>query len=435
MTDKRLILDARTARNLPTGQWASRPLSSARGSGILQARGLQGGAVTYYLRVTTNGKRERIPLGTLGYKAAAERATELSLRYQSGERDLYNALKAEHAERERQQANAKAEAASAVTRTLGALLDAYCDELAHRGRASAADTRSKLHRHVKQAWPKLWIKPANAVTTDELVAVVGRLVDTGHATTAKHVRSYLRAAYTTAIRARQKPDALPALRVLHVTTNPAADVAPLDATKARERALSVAELKAYWRQIESTPGVYGALLRFHLLTGGQRIKQLARATLDDYDADTQTLRLLDGKGKRTTPRVHLVPLLPEALDAMRAMQGNPHVFTVTAGKSGATRVVMEKRVKAVVQAMEQAGELEHGPFTPGDLRRTVETRLAAAGVSLNTRAQLQSHGISGVQAKHYDRYGYLKEKRQALETLHRIATGASADVVPMQRTA
>lgn len=435
MGTRQLTLDARTARNLPPGQWASRPVSSARGSGILQARGLQGGAVTYYLRVTTNGKRERIPLGVMPYRDAGQRATELSLRYQAGERDLYTTLKAEQAEREHQRAKAQADADSAATRTLGALLEAYADELERQGRKSARTVRGSLRLHVAQAWPKLWATPTDAITTDNMVAVVGRLVAAGKRDMARQLRAYLRAAYTAAIRARQKPDALPALRALRVTANPAADVAPLDTSRARTRELSVSELRAYWKRIEAMPGIDGALLRFHLLTGGQRIKQLARATLDDYDSDMQALRLLDGKGKRTEPRVHLVPLLPEALDAMHTMQGNPHVFTVTAGQSGATYHVLNKRLQAVVQAMQDAGELERGPFTPGDLRRTVETRLAAAGVSLNTRAHLQSHGISGVQAKHYDRYSYLQEKRAALETLHRIATGTSADVVPMQRKA
>ena len=74
-----------------------------------------------------------------------------------------------------------------------------------------------------------------------------------------------------------------------------------------------------------------------------------------------------------------------------------------------------------------------GMFTLGDLRRTVETRLAAEGVSLEIRAQLQSHGLGGVQAKHYDRHDYLAEKRGALETLHRVLTGQSAKVTPIKR--
>ena len=50
-----------------------------------------------------------------------------------------------------------------------------------------------------------------------------------------------------------------------------------------------------------------------------------------------------------------------------------------------------------------------------DLRRTCETMLAAMGVSSDVRAHLQSHGLGGVQTRHYDRHSYMDEKRKALE--------------------
>ncbi len=55
------------------------------------------------------------------------------------------------------------------------------------------------------------------------------------------------------------------------------------------------------------------------------------------------------------------------------------------------------------------------PFDLRDLRRTAETHLAKIGVAQDIRAQLLSHGISGVQARHYDQHGYEKEKRATLE--------------------
>lgn len=63
----------------------------------------------------------------------------------------------------------------------------------------------------------------------------------------------------------------------------------------------------------------------------------------------------------------------------------------------------------------------------------METRLAAEGVHMDVRAQLQSHGLGGVQARHYDRHDYLDEKRAALETLYRLLTGASAKVLPLKQ--
>ena len=179
----------------------------------------------------------------------------------------------------------------------------------------------------------------------------------------------------------------------------------------------------------------GALLRFHLLTGCQRIEQLARLTVADVSGG-ERIRIRDTKGRRVQARIHDVPLLPEAAAALEAMQGGlygRHVFTVTQGLQGAGYGVVQNRVRDISEAMQAAGELEEGAFTPGDLRRTVETRLAALGVGLEVRAQLQSHGLGGVQARHYDRHDYLSEKRAALETLHRLLTGEAAKVTPIRK--
>ena len=58
----------------------------------------------------------------------------------------------------------------------------------------------------------------------------------------------------------------------------------------------------------------------HLLTGGQHIGQLARLTASDYDRDTRTITLRDPKGRRSEPRLHVIPLIPEAVDALHAMR-------------------------------------------------------------------------------------------------------------------
>jgi hypothetical protein len=54
------------------------------------------------------------------------------------------------------------------------------------------------------------------------------------------------------------------------------------------------------------------------------------------------------------------------------------------------------------------------------IRSGVETVLAEANVSQEHRGHLQSHGISGVQRRHYDGHDYLEQKRKALATLHKL---------------
>ncbi len=267
--------------------------------------------------------------------------------------------------------------------------------------------------------------------------MVAKVADQDKLREAAKLRSYIAAAFAAGLRARQDARSLPALRELRITTNPARDLVAIEgASKARERALSVAELRAYWKRLLRMGGAAGGLLRFHLLTGCQRVEQLGRLTVDDYDTDLQVIRLRDAKGRRKTARIHDVPLIPASVDALTAMPGGTlgkFAFTITAGESGAVYATVQHRVREVAAAMLEAGELEKGLFTVGDLRRTVETRLSALGVPQEVRAQLQSHGLGGVQARHYDQHDYLKEKRDALELLHALLTGRSATVTPLRR--
>lgn len=421
-TKRASSLTAVEVAHLAPGVWLS-DRSPGRG-GKLLARGLQDGSAMFYFRYAPSpGKRDTIPLGTfsrdgrkgLSLDAARTKAAVLRQRYQSGDRDLRAVL-------ERERADALQADDKQSSRTLGALLTAYADQLESGGKPSAKSVRAELFHHVREAWPILWATPIANVTTDDLLGVVARPVEDGHKRQAEKVRAYLRAAFAAGMRARHDAGALPTLRALRISANPARDLTPIaGANRARDRALSLKELRAYWKRILNEPE--HAMLRFHLLTGCQRVQQLGRATVDDYDPDTKTVRLLDPKGRRAVPRAHFVPVLPAALKSMRAMRGGtfgPYLVTVTAGESGITHHTLGDRITAISAAMLAKDELPGGPFSATDLRRTVETRLADAGVSRDVRAHLQSHGLGGVQARHYDRADYLTQTRAALQTLARM---------------
>jgi hypothetical protein len=72
-------------------------------------------------------------------------------------------------------------------------------------------------------------------------------------------------------------------------------------------------------------------------------------------------------------------------------------------------------------AVEAAVDLIH-TFQAKRIRSGVETILAGAKVSQDIRGRLQSHGISGVQARHYDGHDYRDEKRESLETLYNLVS-------------
>jgi hypothetical protein len=351
----------------------------------------------------------------------------LRARYLAGDRDLRAVLEAEQREGERKRREEEeAEAAKAVAdkATLGALLNAYTASLKRDGKASEKAVKAAIKRHVETPWPELWKAPAASITVDDLLGIVAKVVNAEKPREAAKLRAYLRAAFAAGIRARQDARALPALRDLRITSNPARDLATIEGSiGARTRALSKDELRAYWKRISAQEGAPGAALRFHLLTGAQRVEQLARLIDADRDLDLDAVRLRDTKGRRKTPRGHVVPLLPAASDALDGMgpRTGAFLFTVDHGKSGVSYSAIRSYVLDVAEAMVKDKEAA-ALFTPGDLRRTVETRLAELGVSGDARAQLQSHGLGGIQARHYDRHDYFSEKRAALEKLYALLT-------------
>ena len=418
-------LTARGIQALKPGEWAADP--GARGAGRLQVIKLKSGALGWYFRYTRNdGKRDALPLGTeLTLAEARSRASLLSKQYQAGSRDLRDVLKAdEKARLELLQSSAAAEEKTRrqAENTLGVLLMAYCDQLKRAGKESEPEIRKALKRHVETPWPKIWNKPATKVEPDDLLQVIARLVDAGKLREAGKQRSYIRAAYSAAISARHDPASVDHLRALKITSNPARDLVTINgSSQSRERNLTLDELRSYWKHI-SAPGFrYGPLMQFHLLTGAQRIKQLSRVTRPaDLDLDTSIIRLYDKKGRRKIARVHDVPLIPDAIKALSAMGNGPFVFSLTNGASPANLEGMGNGIDLVNKSMTDAGELPGGRFTARDIRRTVETRLAAAGISLEDRGHLQSHGLGGVQKRHYDKYARIEEMRAALITLRQL---------------
>ncbi|MBD2814385.1 recombinase, partial [Xenorhabdus sp. Flor] len=60
------------------------------------------------------------------------------------------------------------------------------------------------------------------------------------------------------------------------------------------------------------------------------------------------------------------------------------------------------------------GRYDFEKFTPRDIRRTFKTLAGEMGISSEMRDRLQNHKKPGVSTKHYDRYDYLKEKREII---------------------
>lgn len=410
--------------------------TSERNAGRLALRISPNGVRRFYYRYSVNGARTAMSLGVftrepkLGFVTldqARARARELSDIYKNKSRDVRNHLAeameqigvaraAEADLRERDRVNAEA----AKLFNLGALAAEYAASLEQRGKGrTAADARSIFKCHLNSK--AIALQPAKDVHRREITSLLREVVEAGKGRTAAKLRSYLHAAYQAALHAEGDATAPSAMVAFNVQANPVAGTRSLShLTRAGQRALNADEIRHYWRHLLEikSEAVRGAL-QIALLLGGQRIQQLLRLTRSDVDLAERYIVLRDPKGRRTQPRLHELPLPDEAASILRTLVAraasldSSWVFT-TDGEGPLDHVTLTVAAKRISSSMVDLKESTES-FSLRDIRRTAETLLAKAGVSQDLRAQIQSHGLGGVQQRHYDRHDYRAEKRKVLD--------------------
>jgi integrase len=427
-----------------------------RGGGRLVARVAKDGVAFLFQYFVREGDKERkryLPLGPfdqdgvrgLSLPVARDKAAEFSRIYRSGITDLHahcaqQRVLQEQATRETEE-KARRAVESAQRSSLRQLLEAYVAHLRRSGKQSAKDVNSIFTAHVLRAAPEIASRKATEVSIDDFVRLIGALTEAGKGRTAAKLRSYLRAAYSLAIRSRTDPSISLELRTFGIEVNPLAGVGALaQFSRVRNRTLSGPELAAVLKRLDAVPeSVPKQAIQLCVLLGGQRPVQLLRARAIDVDLSAGHIALCDSMGARRQPRRHVVPLTREAgrilerrLKALR--EGEP-LFS-SDGRTAMRIETISVLVREIAAEMATAKEIRE-LFQLRDIRRTCETMLASLGVSSDVRAQLQSHGLGGVQTRHYDRHDYMAEKRQALKTwerhLDRLKTGKTATVVPIRR--
>lgn len=407
---------------MTTGKFTT--LSKVIPCGSLQARRDKSGAVSLYWRYSIGSKSERVIIGIYdssspprslsptakGYGvAAANRAAEEL----AAEHYQHKADGGRPALLVQQKAKAKALADSADMAsqyTLKNLLNDYVDHQQTLRKQSAKDAQSIFQNHVINAWPMVADLPASDVTDEQFADMMRRLIEMGHGRTANKLRTYAAAAYALAKTARTDPTVPVRFKGYGIRLNPAADTAPYrSSNNADKKPLSAAELQVYWSNVKAMGGFEGAVLTLHLLTGGQRIDQFLR--LLTVDVMPNTITLFDGKGRPGSGlRKIVLPLTaPAAVSLTKINPVGKYAISLNNGEKHVWDTAFSKWSKHAAVGI--------CDFKPKRIRSGVETLLASKGISKEIRGRLQSHGISGVQAKHYDDHDYMDEKRNALSEL------------------
>lgn len=251
---------------------------------------------------------------------------------------------------------------------------------------------------------------------------------------AARVRSTLHAAFAYTIKAAGSYHGPGAGVDYGLTYNPISAIErDPTAIQPRDRSLTKSELRAFWRWLEqpraNNKNRAYVVLKLILLTGLRPCEVLALAH-KDYDPDESLLYWR--KTKNGKP--HCLPLGPMGRSTLEALEPSPEGLYFPAKYKIGEPAAVDSLNRLVRSYVSKTGA---EPFEVRDLRRTWKTLCGGAGVPLEIRNRLQNHGLNGVGERVYDRYDYMKEKRQAVEVWEGALTAILTDpkAVPVSRFA
>jgi len=289
--------------------------------------------------------------------------------------------------------------------TVADLFDAYVAALKAAGKPSWKETEKGLNKVADTLGRN---RAARDIEPEEVTEVLRPIFERGAPAMADHVRSYIRAAYSWGTKSEHDYRNT-SIRRFHLVYNPAAGI-PTEPKVQGTRWLDEDEYAHLYRWLEC-PDVpvhpsYPRALQLIMLTG-QRVDELARLHVDQWDAAEQIIDW--SKTKNLQP--HAVPMPSLAAELIESIKPNEHGWFFPSAKDPA-QPVSHGTLYSFTWRQRDRGVI---PFaTNRDLRRTWKTLAGKAGVSKEIRDRIQNHALQDVSSKSYDRWNYMPEKRAGM---------------------
>jgi integrase len=328
---------------------------------------------------------------------------------------------------------AKASAAPApldiytVRKAVAAYEKAHISRLKPR---SQLEARRPLEKILLARWPERALADIAKANIREVLA---EMVETGKPVAANRALANLKAFFGWCV----SEDRL--------TANPCVGIRqPGGDETSRDRVLSDDEIRTLWPIMEETGYPFGCLAQFLLVTAQRRDEgaNLRWCEIADLDGENPVWTIPAAKNKGG--RLHEVPLSPLAVRLLKSLPRiavhfppdappvlSDFVFTTT-GKTP---------ISGFSDGKERLERLTDAPlerWTLHDLRRTAASGMARDDIPPHVVSRVLNHSpgkAEGITAV-YNRHGYLREKRYALEgwagKLEAIIRPAAANVVRLR---
>jgi integrase len=250
--------------------------------------------------------------------------------------------------------------------------------------------------------PRWRARRARDITARDVREVLDGIVDRGAPIQANRTLAVVRRVFNWA--------AAPDRALVPQLHNPCRGLERPAPERQRERVLDAHELRAVWGALDAERIHNAAFFKLYLLTA-QRGGELRTMAWADVDLAAAWWTIPGERAKNK--RAHRVPLSPPAVALLRALHATraSGVRWVFPTRRGSVSGYRERVYKTVARLRRASGVTD---FTPHDLRRTAASLMASMGIARPTIAKLLNHAERGVTAV-YDRYGYDREKREALD--------------------
>ena len=391
------------------------------------------GVISFRFDYRVNGRRETLVIGKYDPTVGAKKPRELDELDYGMSLSLAEArLLMTRAHRSIEQGESpsrskvekRTEAADALT--FGSWAEKYFAE-ADLAESTKAMRKSVYDRNLADEFGRLKLEE---ITPVRLMARCEKIKERGAAAPAVHAREIVLQVFRF-IQAR-------GLKI----DNPAESIRPsaIATFKARDRALTPAEIHTFFKALEQTATMSTLRLavKFMLLTLVRKT-EFIEAKWDEVNFETAIWTI--PKERMKAGRPHNVYLSQQALDILVAFKTcfsassylHPGRYETELPISSAT---LNRVIDATVKVVHDRGE-DFDPFTVHDLRRTASTLLHEAGFNSDWIEKCLAHEQRGVRAI-YNKAEYAEQRRAMLQAWADMLDAwikNSASVVPIRRGA
>lgn len=389
-----------------------------RGTGKLGVQVTPKGSKRFTYRYFINGKAKFIAIGPFPEVSLAN-AREQKKKY--GSLLLQGTDPKEH-EEELKSLIASEKREDALKGSIKQLFDSYTQQMEKDGKRTYKAVLNSLE---KEVYPLLDSNmKARDITPHEIILILSSMIKRGAVTQSNRVRSYLMAAFNYGLKHDNDPANYITEAKFGLLINPVAAIPKQkNAERVGEHYLDKPEVKMLLNDLlnEYTRFKMGDSIR-HLIalcfhTGGQRPFELASSKWECVDWEKKTLLIASSVSKNK--KAHLVPLTESAMFILNRQKeiGAISEFIFPHRFNEEQHIRLDSFSQSILRYRTETPNIR--AFIGRDIRRTCKTLMGELGVSKSLRDRLQNHALNDVSSKHYDRYEYLPEKRQALEKWER----------------